>query len=95
MADPTLIVGGSAVAAYLSRDGFNKLLGPTADYLGDSLKELVEKKHQNLSEIFRRAHTKLGSKIENPGTVRPRVLKSVLEDGSFTEDSLAAASRVG
>ena len=36
MPDPT-VLGSAAIVAYLSRDGLERLLGPTASYLGEEL----------------------------------------------------------
>ena len=65
-----------------------KLLGPTAEYLGENLKELVKKRQENTARIFRNAGKKLGDKIEEEGSVPSRVLKEVLGEGSFAEDDV-------
>jgi hypothetical protein len=67
-----------------------KLLGPTADYLGSGLRNWAEKRVQNASRIFEKAAEKLGDKIDEPGAVPPRVLKEVLEEGSYCDDELTA-----
>jgi hypothetical protein len=82
-------VGASAVVAYLSKDGIEKLLGPTAEYLGHGLRDFAQKRAQNINRIFQNASSKLGEKLETPGEVPPKVLKAVLEDGSFSNDDLA------
>ena len=87
---PELItVGLGAVAAYLGKDGLQKLLGPTADYLGQGLKDFTQKRAKNVSDIFRNAHVKLGSRIDAPGEVPPKVLRAVLDEGSFSNDPLS------
>lgn len=91
MVDPvsaTVVGGGLAVLA--SKDLLNKLLGPSADYIGGEAKNFVEKQHHNVNRIFRSALTKLGDKADQPGTVAPRVLKNVLDEARFCEDELAA-----
>lgn len=90
MSEPITAVGAAAIAAYLGKDGLQKLLGPTASYLGEEIKTLVEKSHHNLGRIFKKAIQKLGNRIEMPGTVSPRVLKHVYEEGRFCEDDIAA-----
>src|SRR5439155_6797881 len=40
--------------------------------------------------IFRKASEKLGPGIDAPGAVPPRVLKEVLDEGSFCDDELTA-----
>lgn len=53
----------------------NKLLGPTADYIGGEARGLVEKCNINLDRIFSIAVKRLGNKIAEPGLVSPRVLR--------------------
>ena len=73
-----------------SRDMLNKLLGPTAEYLGEKTKGLVEKADINLDNIFKKAWAKLGNRIEQPGIISPRILKNISDEGCFCEDELAA-----
>jgi hypothetical protein len=77
-----------AAAAWASKDLAGKLLGPTFDYVGGEMRHFAEKCNINLTNIFVRAQQKLGAKIDEPGQVSPRVLKNVLDDGSFCEDTL-------
>src|ERR1051326_8640155 len=65
-----------------------KILGPTSEYLGDQLKEWTIKKVTNTANIFKNAEKKLGDKINEKGTVPPKVLKSILEDGAWAEENL-------
>lgn len=67
-----------------------KILGPTADYIGEGLRDFTEKRVNNLKKIFDVAHKQLGERIEEDGKVPPRVLKGILEEGSFVEDELSA-----
>jgi len=67
-----------------------KILGPTADYIGEGLRDFTEKRVNNIKRIFEVAHRQLGERIEEDGQVPPRVLKAVLEEGSFVEDELSA-----
>ncbi len=78
-----------AIGAYVAKDGVNKLLGPTCEYLGIGLKSVVEKNIQNLGKIFGNAVDKLGSKLDQPGSIPPKVLKHILDEGSFANDELA------
>jgi len=73
-------VGGAKV--------LEKILGPTSDYIGDQIKEWAKKKVDNTSKIFKNAEKKLGNKINNPGKVPPKVLKEILEEGSWCEEEL-------
>jgi hypothetical protein len=77
-------------AAIGSAKVVEKMLGPTADYLGGGIKHWTEKRVHNVGRIFEHARIKLGSKIDHTGTVPPKVLRSVLDDGSFCDDELAA-----
>ena len=67
-----------------------KLLGPTADYVGTGLKNWAEKRVTNASRIFEKAAEKLGSRIDEPGAVPPRVLKEILDEGLYCDDELTA-----
>jgi hypothetical protein len=67
-----------------------KNLGPTAEYLGGGLRAWTEKRVQNVATIFNKAQEKLGPEIEKAGSVPPRVLKEVLDEGSFCDDELTA-----
>lgn len=90
MVEPVTTVGMGAIAAYLGKDGLQKLLGPTADYLGKGLQQFAEKRVENIERIFKKATEKLGERIDAPGEVPPRVLKTVIDEGSFCDDELAA-----
>ncbi|MBV8247064.1 MAG: hypothetical protein JO200_01300 [Comamonas sp.] len=89
MADPITTVGLGALAAYLGKDGLEKLLGPTADYLGSGLKDFTQKRVEAVGQIFTSAQGKLGAKADTPGQVPPKVLKSVINEGSYASDPLA------
>ena len=89
MIDPTTSVSiGAGLGILGSKDILTKLLGPTAEYIGGEMKGLVEKCNINLEDIFVKARQKLGSKLEKPGVVNPRVLKSIFDEGRFCEDEL-------
>ena len=75
--------------AFGSAKLLEKLLGPTADYLGGEIRSYAEKGVQNLGRIFKHAEKKLGTKIEEPGQVPAKVLKEILEEGYFCEDELS------
>lgn len=78
-----VILGASAPLAL-------KVLGPTADYVGDELQSWTERRLTNLQRIFEKAHVRLGENAEGPGQVPPRVLREVLEGGSYWDDELGA-----
>jgi hypothetical protein len=85
--DPLTIV----VATWISKEAVEKILGPTAEYLGDQVKGLVEKSNVNVMRIFGKAKVRLGDRIDQPGQVHPRVLRGIVSEGAFIEDELAAA----
>lgn len=67
-----------------------KVLGPTADYIGEGIKDWTERGTGNLGRVFAKAGRKLGGRLDEPGGVPPRVLKGILEEGQFAEDELTA-----
>ncbi|PTQ80764.1 hypothetical protein [Nitrosomonas ureae] len=89
MPEPIITVGLGAIAAYLGKDGVAKILGPTADYLGGELQEFTKKRINNVGKIFQKAEYKLGKKIEQPGVVPSKVLKAIINEGSYSEDAIA------
>ncbi len=88
MPEPTT-VGLAALVAYLSKDGVAKILGPTADFLGDELKAFTKKRIENTGKIFSNAEKKLGDKLDRPGQVPPKVLKTIINEGSYSDDAVA------
>lgn len=82
-----LTVLGTAVG---SAKLVGKLLGPTADYIGMGLKEWTSKRVKNIATIFNVAAKRLGTAVDEPGQVPPKVLRNVLEEGSFCDDELSA-----
>jgi len=77
-------------SAYGGAKLVEKILGPTAEYIGVGLKDWTEKRVHNVQRIFAKAADKLGDKIEEPGSVPPRVLKEILDEGSFCDNELMA-----
>jgi len=82
-----LTILGSAIG---SAKLVEKILGPTADYIGDGLKHWTHKRVENMKRIFLNAEKKLGDKLEKHGTVPPKILKGILDEGSFCDDELTA-----
>lgn len=87
--DPLSTIG-AGLAVIGSKDLLLKVLGPTAEYVGGEVQGLVEKCNINVDQIFVKAKNKLGDRLEDKGAVSPRVLKSVLDEGRFCEDEVAA-----
>ena len=88
--EPVTTVGLGAIAAYLAKDGIAKLLGPTADYLGEGLRDLTRRRLESIGRIFSNASAKLGDQLDAPGQVPPRVLRTVMNEGSYCEDPVSA-----
>ena len=78
-----------AAVAYVGKDVVSKILGPTADYLGKSLKEVTQKRWETIGKIFLNAEKKLGNKMDVPGQVPPKILKTIINDGSFSNDEIS------
>lgn len=92
MTDPKTITDLAALGAtaWASKELAGKLLGPTFEYIGGEVRAFTEKCNINLTDVFARARRKLGEKIDTPGGVGARVLKDVLDQGAFCDDSVAA-----
>ena len=78
----------TTVAIFSSKELLQKILGPSADYIGGEIKSLVEKCNKNLNNIFSNAHRKIGNRINDNGQVSPRVLKHIIDDGKFCENEI-------
>ncbi len=89
MPDPVTTVGIGVVAAYVGKDIVLKILGPTADYLGGELKEFTQRRMVNVGRIFSNAEKKLCGKLNSPGQVPPKVLKTIINEGSYADDVVA------
>ena len=93
MPDPATILGPSTIlvgaGVYVTQDLLLRLLGPTFHYLGDELQQFVEKRKEKVGKIFLNAEKKLGSKLDNPGQVSPKVLRTILNEGSFSDYEIA------
>lgn len=85
MPDPLITAGVVATAYKLAP----KVLGPTADYLGERLLDSV-KAAENVAKVLSKALKKLGSRADEPGTVPARVVKEFLNEAPFAEDEFMA-----
>ena len=74
--------------AALSAPLVMKILGPTSDYIGGELKEFTERRVNNINAMFHNAARKLGSKLDEPGQVPPKVLKTIINDASYSDDAV-------
>jgi hypothetical protein len=68
-----------------------KVLGPTAEYLGTGLRDFAQHRVDNVKRIFQKASAFLGDKPPDGQAVPPRVLRDVLNDGSYRDDELTAS----
>ncbi|WP_065188359.1 hypothetical protein [Shewanella woodyi] len=89
MPEPITTVGLGAIAAYLGKDGISKILGPTAEYVGGELQAFTKKRIENVGRIFQSAERKLGQDIDSPGAVSPKVLKNIVNEGSYSDDDIS------
>src|SRR5262245_23532301 len=88
---PDIPESGSLPFATLTSGLIWQLLGPTAKYLGGKVQELTQKSVENLERVFQEALKRLSDDQKDQGKVPPRVLRSVVTEGAFTEDQIAAA----
>lgn len=79
----------AGLGAYLGKDGISKILGPTAEYLGNELKSYAQKRIGNVGKILSNTEKKLGRKVDSPGRVPPKVLKTIINEGSYADDDIA------
>ena len=86
--EPVTTVGLGAITAYLAKDGVAKLLGPTAEYLGGGLRDITQRRFENIGNVLSNASKKVGSQLEKPGQVPPRIIKAVINEASYCEDPL-------
>lgn len=87
--EPSTAIGAGLVMLG-AKEIIQKILGPTADYIGQELRDYTEKGANNLKNIFTKAEEKLGSDIDQPGRVPPKVLKGILAEGYYCEDQISA-----
>jgi hypothetical protein len=80
---------GELPFATLSAGVLWQVLGPTAKYLGGKGQELTQRGVENIERILTDAHGKIPEGLRDGGEVPPRVLRSVINEGAFTEDAIA------
>lgn len=79
---------GTGLALFGAKDIIIKLLGPSADYLGEQGKLLIQKSQTNIKNIFNHSIKLLGDKIETKGNVSPRILKEIINEGAYCDDEI-------
>jgi hypothetical protein len=69
-----------------------RFLGPSVDLWGEHFRQwnehLLAKRAQNVQKVLEAADRKAGAPIGETGSIHPRVLKEILDDGSYVEDDL-------
>jgi hypothetical protein len=80
---------GTGLALFGSAKLAERLLGPTVDYLGEGIKAIAQKRLENVKNIFSAAARKLGKRINDEGSVPPKVLRGIIDEGSYNDDFLA------
>lgn len=76
------IIGG----AIASKEIVEKVLGPTAEYFGGEIKNLVHRCNVNLSDVFN-ASIRKGA-AEGDGGVDARTAKAIIDDAAYCDDML-------
>ena len=79
----------AGLGAYLGKDGISKILGPTAEYLGNELKSFAQKRIGTVGRILSNTEKKLGERVDSPGRIPPKVLKTIINEGSYADDEIA------
>ncbi len=90
MSEEITIFGMAIAGGIASKEVLNKLLGPTAEYLGNGMRDLVKISATNVCRIFTIACEKLKDGLDKKGQVSPRILKNILEEGRFIENIFSA-----
>jgi hypothetical protein len=68
-----------------------RVLGPTFDQIGEDLRVRYSGfRAGNAAQIGRNAQAKLGSHADEPGSVPPRVVYKILEEGSWCDEPVMA-----
>jgi hypothetical protein len=80
MVDPLTIAAAGVPTAYFLKDQFDRVFGPTSDYLGNKILGVVQRRIENVNAIV--------EKIDQPGSIHPRMLERLINSGSYIEDDL-------
>jgi hypothetical protein len=80
---------GTGIALLGGAKILEKVLGPTAEYLGTGIQTFAEKRVDNIASIFQRSAQRLEGTTENEGKpADPLMLRSILDYGSYVHDEL-------
>ncbi len=66
-----------------------KLLGPLAEELGQDILEYKRQRRENVGKIILNAGKKGGDKFDRPGRVPLKVFKTIIDEGSYSDDAVA------
>jgi len=81
---------GTGLALFGSAELATKILGPTADYIGEGIKNFSEKRINNVKSIFQKAFSKI-EKLNDEQVLNgasPYLIKTIFDYGSYSEDEL-------
>jgi hypothetical protein len=68
-----------------------KVLEPSANVIGDHLASFTQRRIENLRNINESLEHKFGvDELTTPGEIAPRVIRGLLEEGSYMEDDVGA-----
>lgn len=90
--DPLTIRGGAAAKSVGDESAklLSRVLGPSADVIGDWLCGKTEYRLKDTERIVQKAAEKAYTQEHGDGEVQPRVAHQILDDGSFYDDELIA-----
>lgn len=82
--------GMEDIEADILRNMLRVLFGDTADYIGEAVAEMPERRRANVVRIAKIALRRLGDAISDPGEIPPRVIGCLLGDGSYCQGVVAS-----
>ncbi len=91
--DPGQVAGGTfvagvAVGRLLAKDGiFARVLGPSADSVGNALQRWTDARIENATRVLENAAGKIAD-LDDGGRIPSRVAYHVLDEGSFCDDDV-------
>lgn len=88
--------GGYVAAQVINKDLINKIFGPSAEYVGQNLKNYVaEIGQKNVENILHRVPPKLGKTADTKGGIPAKIVKDLILNGAFCENEIEAEYRAG
>lgn len=90
MPDPVTTSAVALAVGYAVKESLTRVLGPTASYFGEEMKERIKARVESYGRISSSAERKSGSRLAEPGAVNARVFKKIMDDGEFCMDGLSA-----